>query len=171
MLDFQLAELYQVETRALKQAVRRNIERFPADFMFELSVDEIEDLVSQNVIPGLGKLGGAIPMAFTEQGVSMLSSVLRGKRAVEVNITIMRAFVRLRELLASNADLFRKWSKSKKSMTVSSESFSTRSANSWHPQPRPSVKWAFTRSPNRNPFVNRIPRETEPFISLTYSTR
>lgn len=73
MLDFQLAELYEVETRALKQAVRRNIERFPADFMFELSSDEIEDLVSQNVIPGLGKLGGAIPMAFTEQGVSMLN--------------------------------------------------------------------------------------------------
>lgn len=78
MLDFQLADLYQVETRALKQAVRRNIERFPEDFMFELSADEIEDLVSQNVIPGLGKLGGAVPMAFTEQGVSMLSSVLRG---------------------------------------------------------------------------------------------
>lgn len=108
MLDFQLAELYQVETRALKQAVRRNIERFPVDFMFELSADEINDLVSQNVIPGLGKLGGAIPMAFTEQGVSMLSSVLRGNRAVEVNIAIMRAFVRLRELLASNADLVRK---------------------------------------------------------------
>ncbi len=108
MLDFQLAELYQVETRALKQAVRRNIERFPADFMFELSSDEIENLVSQNVIPGLGKLGGAIPMAFTEQGVSMLSSVLRSKRAVEVNIAIMRAFVRLRKLLATNADLGRK---------------------------------------------------------------
>jgi hypothetical protein len=108
MLDFQLAELYQVETRALKQAVRRNIERFPEDFMFELRTDEMEDLVSQNVIPGLGKLGGAVPMAFTEQGVSMLSSVLRSKRAVEVNIAIMRAFVRLRELLASNADLGRK---------------------------------------------------------------
>ena len=108
MLDFQLADLYQVETRALKQAVRRNIERFPEDFMFELSADEIEDLVSQNVIPGLGKLGGAIPMAFTEQGVSMLSSVLRSKRAVDVNIAIMRAFVRLRELLASNANLGRK---------------------------------------------------------------
>ena len=79
MLDFQLAALYQVETRALKQAVRRNADRFPADFMFELTPGEIEDMVSQNVIPGLGKLGGAIPMAF-----------------------------RLRELLASNADLGRK---------------------------------------------------------------
>ena len=114
MLDFQLAELYQVETRALKQAVRRNLERFPEDFMFELSPGEIAELVSQNVIPSLGKLGGAIPMAFTEQGVSMLSSVLRSKRAVDVNIAIMRAFVRLRELLASNADLGRKLEKIEK---------------------------------------------------------
>ena len=108
MLDFQLAELYQVETRALKQAVRRNPDRFPSDFMFELTRGEITDLVSQNVIPGLGKLGGATPMAFTEQGVAMLSSVLRSDRAVQVNIAIMRAFVRLRELLSSNADLARK---------------------------------------------------------------
>lgn len=105
MVDFQLAELYQVETRALKQAVRRNPDRFPPDFMFELTSSEIEDLVSQNVIPGLSKLGGGTPMAFTEQGVAMLSSVLRSNRAVQVNIAIMRAFVRLRELLASNADL------------------------------------------------------------------
>ncbi len=108
MLDFQLADLYEVETRALKQAVRRNMERFPADFMFELTAAEIEDLVSQNVIPSLGKLGGATPMAFTEQGVAMLSSVLRSDRALLVNIGIMRAFVRLRELLATNADLARK---------------------------------------------------------------
>jgi len=108
MLDFQLAELYQVETRALKQAVRRNPDRFPSDFMFELTNSEVTDLVSQNVIPGLGKLGGASPMAFTEQGVAMLSSVLRSDRAVQVNIAIMRAFVRLRELLATNADLARK---------------------------------------------------------------
>ena len=108
MLDFHLAELYAVETRALKQAVRRNPERFPPDFMFELKREEIENLVSQNVIPGLGKLGGATPMAFTEQGVAMLSSVLRGDRAVQVNIAIMRAFVRLREMLGTNADLARK---------------------------------------------------------------
>ena len=108
MLDFHLAELYAVETRALKQAVRRNPDRFPADFMFELNADEAQLLVSQNVIPGLGKLGGASPMAFTEQGVAMLSSVLRGDRAVQVNIAIMRAFVRLREMLGTNADLARK---------------------------------------------------------------
>ena len=77
MLDFDLAELYRVETRALKQAVRRNLDRFPADFMFELNASETKTLVSQTVIPTRGKLGGATPMAFTEQGVAMLSSVLR----------------------------------------------------------------------------------------------
>jgi hypothetical protein len=108
MLDFDLAELYGVETRALKQAVRRNFDRFPADFMFELSAAEIKNLVSQTVIPTRGKLGGATPMAFTEQGVAMLSSVLRSSRAVQVNIAIMRTFVRLREMLLSNAELARK---------------------------------------------------------------
>jgi N-6 DNA Methylase/ORF6N domain len=86
MLDYDLAALYGVESRALKQAVRRNLDRFPADFMFELASDEVAALVSQNVIPGRGKLGGARPMAFTEQGVAMLSSVLRSPRAVQVNI-------------------------------------------------------------------------------------
>ena len=108
MLDFDLAELYGVETRALKQAVRRNLDRFPADFMFELSTAEIKNLVSQTVIPTRGKLGGATPMAFTEQGVAMLSSVLRSPRAVQVNIAIMRTFVRLREMLLSNVELARK---------------------------------------------------------------
>ena len=105
ILDFDLAELYGVETRALKQAVRRNLGRFPADFMFKLTASETETLVSQTVIPTRGKLGGAVPMAFTEEGVAMLSSVLRSRRAVQVNIAIMRAFVRLREMLMSNADL------------------------------------------------------------------
>ena len=77
MLDYDLATLYGVETRALKQAVRRNSRRFPKDFMFELTENEMESLVSQNVIPTRGKFGGAAPMAFTEQGVAMLSSVLR----------------------------------------------------------------------------------------------
>ncbi len=108
MLDYDLAGLYGVETRALKQAVRRNAHRFPSDFMFVLADNEVAAMVSQNVIPGRGKLGGARPMAFTEQGVAMLSSVLRSPRAVQVNITIMRAFVRLREMLLSNADLARK---------------------------------------------------------------
>jgi hypothetical protein len=76
--------------------------------MFELTSDEVAEMVSQNVIPGLGKFGGAKPMAFTEQGVAMLSSVLRSPRAVQVNIAIKRAFVRLREMLLTNADLARK---------------------------------------------------------------
>src|SRR5687767_6932627 len=105
ILDFDLAQLYGVETRVLKQAVRRNLDRFPADFMFELTAGETKTLVSQTVIPTRGKLGGAVPMAFTEEGVAMLSSVLRSRRAVQVNIAIMRTFVRLREMLLSNAEL------------------------------------------------------------------
>lgn len=108
MLDYDLATLYGVETRALKQAVRRNRDRFPDDFMFELHEEEIDRLVSQTVIPGRGKLGGATPMAFTEQGVAMLSSVLRSRRAVQVNIAIMWTFMRLRAMLLSNADLAHK---------------------------------------------------------------
>lgn len=105
MLDFDLAMLYNVENRALKQAVRRNRDRFPADFMFELTKTEIENLVSQNVIPTKGRLGGAVPFAFTEQGVSMLSSVLKSKEALLVNISIMRAFVQMRQLLENNKEL------------------------------------------------------------------
>ena len=108
ILDFDLAELYGVETRALKQAVRRNRDRFPTDFMFELTASETKTLVSQTVIPTRGKLGGAVPMAFTEEGVAMLSSVLRSRRAVQVNIAITRAFVCLREMRMSNSDLARK---------------------------------------------------------------
>ena len=95
-------------TKALNQAIKRNRNRFPDDFMFELSAAEIKNLVSQTVIPTRGKLGGATPMAFTEQGVAMLSSVLRSSRAVQVNIAIMPTFVRLREMLLSNAELARK---------------------------------------------------------------
>ena len=102
MLDYHLAELYQVETRALKQAVKRNIERFPGDFMFVLTQEEANLLlsigVSQNVIPPAYNFGVAMPMAFTEQGVAMLSSVLRSKVAIEVNISIMRAFVLMRQM-------------------------------------------------------------------------
>ena len=107
ILDFHLARLYDVETRSLKQQVKRNLERFPKDFMFELNEKEIDKLVSQNVIPNIWILGGAFPMAFTEQGVAMLSSVLRSKKAVDVNIAIMRTFVQLRKLLESNKELER----------------------------------------------------------------
>lgn len=108
MLDRDLAELYQVRAIALRQQVTRNKERFPPDFMFQVTADEAQALVSQNVIPSRRSLGGSLPYAFTEQGVAMLSSVLRSQRAVEVNIQIMRAFVKLRELLATNADLAHK---------------------------------------------------------------
>ncbi|MGH7825534.1 MAG: ORF6N domain-containing protein [Candidatus Binatia bacterium] len=109
MLDADLAELYGVETRALTQAVKRNLSRFPADFMFQLSDEEAELLRSQIVISKKGRGGRRyLPYAFTEQGVAMLSSVLNSERAVEINIEIMRAFVRLREMLLSHKDLARK---------------------------------------------------------------
>ncbi len=97
MLDMDLAKIYEVETRALKQAVRRNIDRFPEDFMFQLTKVEMQNLVSQNVIPHIKYFGGAAPFAFTEQGVAMLSSILKSKKAIQMNISIMRAFVMIRQ--------------------------------------------------------------------------
>jgi hypothetical protein len=105
MLDVHLAELYEVENRALKQAVRRNIDLFPDDFMFVLTEEEIAVVVSQNVIPTKQHLGGAKPFAFTETGVAMLSSVLKSKRAKEMNIAIMRTFVALRKLALGYAEI------------------------------------------------------------------
>ena len=107
MLDTDLAALYGVETKVLVQAVKRNLDRFPADFMFQLTKQEFDDLRSQIVTSSWGGRRYP-PYAFTEQGVSMLSSVLRSKRAIQVNIEIMRAFVQLRRMLASQADLARK---------------------------------------------------------------
>jgi hypothetical protein len=110
MLDFDLAQLYGVETRALLQAVKRNLDRFPPDFMFQFSKAELERWRSQIVIsnPTL-KMGlRRAPYAFTEQGVAMLSSVLKSRRAVQVNIQVMRAFVRLREILGTHKGLARK---------------------------------------------------------------
>ncbi len=105
MLDVDLAELYCVETKVLNQALRRNIERFPEDFMFQLSGEEFDFLRSQSVTSS--QWGGRRypPYAFSEQGVAMLSSVLRSKRAVLVNVAIMRAFVHLRQILSSHAEL------------------------------------------------------------------
>ena len=109
ILDRDLAGLYGVETKQLKQAVKRNIERFPDDFMFQLTREELENWRSQFVTSKADKMGLRYsPMAFTEQGVAMLSSVLRSKRAVHVNIEIMRAFVRLRQMLDAHKDLRRK---------------------------------------------------------------
>ena len=108
LLDADLAALYGVETGHLVRAVKRNIERFPEDFMFQLTAEEFADLRSQS---GISRSWGGrrtAPYAFTEQGVAMLSSVLRSPRAVAVNVEIMRAFVRLRAILSSHADLARK---------------------------------------------------------------
>jgi hypothetical protein len=132
MLDFDLAELYEVPTKALNQAVRRNLGRFPEDFMFQLTREEAEGLRSQIVTSNEGLRSQSVtgsysanrsqivtgsqkhrdprsrPYAFTEQGVAMLSSVLKSERAVEVNIAIMRTFVQLRRMLLSNEELNRK---------------------------------------------------------------
>lgn len=117
MLDADLARLYGVETKVLNQAVKRNIDRFPQDFMFQLSASEFQRLKSQFVTSSLRSQGATSsswggrrypPYAFTEQGVAMLSSVLRSEQAVHVNIEIMRAFVKLRQMLADNEQLARK---------------------------------------------------------------
>jgi len=105
MIDRDLASLYGVETRVLNQAVRRNITRFPEDFMFQLSEKEVDDMVSQFVIPSKSYFGGAKPLAFTEQGVAMLSSVLKSETAIKVNINIIRVFTKLRKLIASHSEL------------------------------------------------------------------
>ena len=108
MLDRDIAVLYGVETKVLKQSVRRNIERFPEDFMFELSDTEFRNWRSQFVTSNRDKMGLRYnPMAFTEQGVAMLSSILRSKTAIQVNIQIMRAFTQLRHHLLDNAELRR----------------------------------------------------------------
>ncbi len=108
LLSQDLADLYGVSVSALNQAVRRNIERFPSDFMFQLSEEEFRSLKSQIVISKRGGIRRALPYAFTEQGVAMLSSVLRSPRAVQLNIAIMRTFVQLRRLMDSNRELARK---------------------------------------------------------------
>ncbi len=110
MLSNHLAELYQVEPKRLIQAVKRNKVRFPDDFMFQLSRDEFRNLKSQFVTSSWGGPRRSTPYAFTEQGVAMLSGVLRSKRAIQVNIAIMRAFVKLREILSAHKELAQKLS-------------------------------------------------------------
>ncbi|MBN1855557.1 MAG: ORF6N domain-containing protein [Dehalococcoidia bacterium] len=108
MLDEDLAALYGVETRMLVQAVKRNIDRFPSDFMYQLTQEELGILKSQSVISRQWGGRRSLPYVFTEQGVAMLSGVLRSARAVQVNVEIMRAFVRLRSLLGSNKELLQR---------------------------------------------------------------
>jgi hypothetical protein len=115
MLDIDLAELYMVETKQLKRQVRRNMDRFPEDFMFELNKEEFENLRSQI---GTSRWGGSryLPMAFTEQGVAMLSSVLSSKMAIEVNIQIIRVFSKMRAMILSNKDILIKLEQVEKNM-------------------------------------------------------
>ena len=108
MLSIDLAELYNVEPKVLTQAVKRNVERFPSDFMFQFTYREFTNLKSQIVTSSWGGIRRAMPYAFTEQGVAMLSGILNSPRAIRVNIEIMRAFVRLRQMLISNVELARK---------------------------------------------------------------
>ncbi len=104
MLDKDLAELYQVETRRLNEQVKRNLKRFPDDFMFQLTEKEFENLMSQNAISSWGGVR-KLPFVFTEQGVAMLSGILSSDRAIAVNIQIMRIFTKIRQMLADNTDL------------------------------------------------------------------
>ena len=115
MLDFDLAEMYGVDTKQLKRQVKRNIDRFPKDFMFELTSKEFENLRSQF---GTSSWGGSryMPMAFTEQGVAMLSSVLNSERAIKVNIQIIRIFTRMRQLLLTHKDILVKLERLEKQM-------------------------------------------------------
>ena len=117
MLDFDLAELYGVETKQLKRQVKRNPERFPKDFMFELTKKEFENLRSQI---GTSSWGGAryLPMAFTEQGVAMISSVLNSSTAIEVNIQIIRVFTKMKEMLLTNKDILLMMEKLEKKVTA-----------------------------------------------------
>lgn len=108
MLDRDLAELYGVKAIRLREQVKRNMKRFPSDFMFQLNEKEIESMVSQNAIPSKKHLGGYLPFVFTEQGVANLSSVLTSDKAIEINIQIMRAFVSMRRFIASNAQIFQR---------------------------------------------------------------
>jgi hypothetical protein len=148
MLSTHLAELYDVEPRALVQAVKRNADRFPADFMFQLNSAEFQHLKSQIVTSSWGGLRRATPYAFTEQGVAMLSSVLKSQRAIQVNIAIIRAFVRLRQVLAEHQELaerFRNW-KSEWTRTPLTSTRSLCSSNSY---------WSHPRSPPKEPSASQ----------------
>lgn len=114
MLSYDLAELYQVETRALIQAVKRNIKRFPSDFMFQISEKEYRNLKSQIVTSSWGGARRALPYAFTEHGVTMLASLLRSEKAVEISIYVVRAFIKLREMLGAHKNLVKEFEKMKR---------------------------------------------------------
>ncbi len=117
MLDRDLAEMYGVETRRLNEQVRRNLQRFPCDFMFQMTQNELEDWMSQNATSNKEKKGlRKLPLCFTEQGVAMLSSVLNSETAIEVNIQIIRVFTRMREFLANHAEILLKMEQFEKTL-------------------------------------------------------
>ncbi len=108
MLDTDLAELYGVKSRRLREQVKRNIDRFPNDFMFQLDEKEVNFMVSQNAIPSKQHLGGSFPYVFTEQGVASISSILTNKIAINIHLNIMRAFVQMRKFISNNALVFQR---------------------------------------------------------------
>jgi hypothetical protein len=153
MLDRDLAALYEVETKVLNQAVRRNLQRFPEDFMFQLSSDEFQNWRSQIVTsnPAAKMSLRKRPYAFTEQGVAMLSSVLKSDRAIEVNIAIMRAFVKLRDVLATNKEFGRKLEDIERKLGQHDEHFrivfeAIRQLMAPVPEPEKKRRIGFTRS-------------------------
>lgn len=121
MLDRDLAGLYGVQAIRLREQVKRNIERFPSNFMFRLTEKEVEAMVSQNAIPSKKQLGGYLPYAFTEHGVLMLSSVLRSEKAMQVSIRVIEIFVKMREMLSFHKDILLQLQKAEKKLTAHDE--------------------------------------------------
>ena len=121
MLDRDLAELFGIETRVLKQAVKRNTDRFPKDFMFEMTGKEIDGMVSQNVIPSKSYFGGSTPFCFTEQGVTMLSCILNSKTAIEVNLRVVRVFTKMREFALTHKEILLQLSRLEKEVKGNSK--------------------------------------------------
>ena len=118
MLDRDLAELYGVQAIRLREQVKRNLERFPANFMFQLTAKEVDIMVSQNAIPSKKQLGGSLPYAFTEHGVLMLASILKSDKALNVSIRVIEIFVKMREILSTNKDILLQVQKVEKKLTA-----------------------------------------------------
>lgn len=123
MLDKDLAELYGVKSIRLREQVKRNIDRFPTDFMFQLSKNEVDFMVSQNAIPSRQHLGGSLPYVFTEQGVSMLSSILRSETAINISIKIIRTFVEMRKLISQNISMFERFERMEQRLNIHDKNF------------------------------------------------
>ena len=123
MLDRDLAELYGVKPIRLREQIKRNIARFPDDFMFQLSEEEVDLMVSQNAIPSRKHLGGSLPLVFTEQGVSMLSSVLKSEIAVNISVQIIRVFVSMRKIISQNISIFERFERVEQRLTIHDKNF------------------------------------------------